>query len=204
MDKGEFSSFLLDFFFLFTTLFLWGPLLSLIFFLMNTVFFDKIPNKLSSLKIRNHWISDLVTLFVHFSCFESVDPLSKFWGFFGLTHIFCLQCLKNSLLLSLGSAVYFVFHKYFLPQSYSEKGSLGNSCCSSVETIWLGCRFDPWLPSVGQGSGIAMSYGVSHRLSSDPVLLWLWYRPAAVAPIWSLAWDLPCAAGAALKSQINK
>ena len=30
----------------------------------------------------------------------------------------------------------------------------------------------------------------------DPVLLWLWCRPAAAAPIWPLAWELPYAAGA--------
>ena len=33
----------------------------------------------------------------------------------------------------------------------------------------------------------------------DPALLWLWWRPAAAAPIRSLAWELPHAAGAALK-----
>ena len=32
------------------------------------------------------------------------------------------------------------------------------------------------------------------------VLLWLWHRPAAVAPIRPLAWEPPCAVGVALKS----
>ena len=31
------------------------------------------------------------------------------------------------------------------------------------------------------------------------VLLWLWHRPAAVAPIQPLVWELPCATSAALK-----
>ena len=31
------------------------------------------------------------------------------------------------------------------------------------------------------------------------LLLWLWCRPAAVAPIGPLAWELPYASGAALK-----
>ena len=35
----------------------------------------------------------------------------------------------------------------------------------------------------------------------DPALLWLWCGPAASAPIRPLAWDLPYAAGAALKRQ---
>ena len=35
----------------------------------------------------------------------------------------------------------------------------------------------------------------------DPVLLWLWCRPAAAAPVWSLAWELPYATGVALKSK---
>ena len=38
----------------------------------------------------------------------------------------------------------------------------------------------------------------------DPALLWLWYRPAAAALIQPLAWELLCAAGAALKRQKNK
>ena len=33
-----------------------------------------------------------------------------------------------------------------------------------------------------------------------PVLLWLWCRPAATAPMRPLAWKLPYALGAALKS----
>ena len=47
-----------------------------------------------------------------------------------------------------------------------------------------------------------MSYGVGHRCGSDPVLLWLWCRPAAAAPIGPLAWELPHAAGVALKRKI--
>ena len=46
-----------------------------------------------------------------------------------------------------------------------------------------------------------MSCGVCCRLSSDPELLWLWRRPAAIAPIGPLAWEHPSATGAALKRQ---
>ena len=44
-----------------------------------------------------------------------------------------------------------------------------------------------------------MSCGVGHRCDSDPVFLWLWCKPAAVALIRPLAWKLPYAASAALK-----
>ena len=37
---------------------------------------------------------------------------------------------------------------------------------------------------------------MGRRHSSDPVLLWLWRRPVATAPIQPLAWDPPYAAGA--------
>ena len=47
-----------------------------------------------------------------------------------------------------------------------------------------------------------MHCGVGRRWGSDPLLLWLWCRPAAVAPIRPLAWKLPYAAGTALKSKI--
>ena len=41
-----------------------------------------------------------------------------------------------------------------------------------------------------------MSYGIGHRCGLVLVLLWLWHRPADEAPIWPLAWELPCAVGA--------
>ena len=49
-----------------------------------------------------------------------------------------------------------------------------------------------------------MSCGVRRRLGSDLVLLWLWCRPAAVAPVRLLAWELSYAAGAALKSKTKQ
>ena len=57
---------------------------------------------------------------------------------------------------------------------------------------------------MGEGSGIAVSCGIGHRCGSDLALLWLWHRPAATAPIRSLAWEAPYAAGAALKRQKTK
>ena len=44
-----------------------------------------------------------------------------------------------------------------------------------------------------------MSYGVGHRCGLELMLLWLWYRLAAVAPIGHLAWEPPHVANAALK-----
>ena len=46
--------------------------------------------------------------------------------------------------------------------------------------------------------GIDVSCGVDCRLGLDPVMLWLWHRLETEAPIWSLAWELPYAAGEAL------
>ena len=37
--------------------------------------------------------------------------------------------------------------------------------------------------------------------AAQPTLLWLWYRLAAVALIRPLDWELPCAAGLALKKK---
>jgi len=45
-----------------------------------------------------------------------------------------------------------------------------------------------------------VSCGVGCRRSSDPVLLWLWRRPVATAPIRPLAWESPYAAGAAQRN----
>ena len=49
-----------------------------------------------------------------------------------------------------------------------------------------------------------MSCGVDRRHGSDPTLLWLWCRPAAIALIRPLAWEPPCALGAALERQKKK
>ena len=60
---------------------------------------------------------------------------------------------------------------------------------TNVSRIHGGCRFDPWPCHVGRRHG------------SDRLLLWLWHRPAATAPIGPLAWESPYAMGAALKRQ---
>ena len=51
--------------------------------------------------------------------------------------------------------------------------------------------------SVGRGSSVAMGRGVGWIRGSDPTLLWLWQRLAAVALIRPLAWELPYAVGVA-------
>ena len=46
-----------------------------------------------------------------------------------------------------------------------------------------------------------MSCGVGRRRSLDMVLLWLWCRLTATAPIGPLAWGPPYTSGAALKKK---
>ena len=51
-----------------------------------------------------------------------------------------------------------------------------------------------------------MSCAIGRRRGSDPAWLWLWLwcTLAAVAPIGPLAWEPPCAVGAALKKKEKK
>ena len=49
-----------------------------------------------------------------------------------------------------------------------------------------------------------MSCGIGRRPGMDPAFLWLWHRPAAVAPIQPLAWELPYALAVALKKKKKK
>ena len=49
-----------------------------------------------------------------------------------------------------------------------------------------------------------MSCGVGQRLGLDPALLWLWSRPEVIAPVRPLAWEPPCAMGAALEKEEKK
>ena len=46
-----------------------------------------------------------------------------------------------------------------------------------------------------------MSCRVGCRHGLDPMLLWLWHRPAAAAPFQPLAWEPLYATGAALKKK---
>ena len=52
-----------------------------------------------------------------------------------------------------------------------------------------------------QDPSVAVSCGLGRRCGSDPALLWLWRRLAAVAPIRPRAWELPYAVGVALNSK---
>ena len=58
----------------------------------------------------------------------------------------------------------------------------------------------PGLAQWVKDPSVAVSYGVGRRRGSDPVLLWLWCRPVATAPIRPLASESLCAVGAAKKN----
>ena len=49
-----------------------------------------------------------------------------------------------------------------------------------------------------------MSCAVGCRCGSDPALLWVWCRPAAIAPMRPLAWEPPCALGSAPPQKKNE
>ena len=49
-----------------------------------------------------------------------------------------------------------------------------------------------------------MGCDIGHRRGSDPMLLWLWYRPVATALIGPLAWEPPYAMGTALEKAKDK
>ena len=65
-----------------------------------------------------------------------------------------------------------------------------------------------WVQSLASLSRLRIrrwvSCGVGHRRGLAPALLWLWCRLAAIALIRPLAWELPYAAGVALKRQKKK
>ena len=62
-----------------------------------------------------------------------------------------------------------------------------------------------WVQSLASFSGLRIQHchelWVGHRCDWDTVLLWLWRRLAAVAPIQPLAWELKYATSVALKKQ---
>ena len=67
--------------------------------------------------------------------------------------------------------------------------SLGVPITAQQKWTWLG-TMRLWVWSLPSLSGLRIRHCCG-----------LWCRPAAIAPIWPLAWEPPCAAGAALKSK---
>ena len=84
---------------------------------------------------------------------------------------------------------------------YNTWSSLCGSTVNKPTRIHKDAGSIPGLVQWVEGSGVAMSCGVGRRLGLDPVSLWLWHSPAAAAPIRPLAWELPYATGADLKSK---
>ena len=71
---------------------------------------------------------------------------------------------------------------------------------STLQTQLASMRMRGLIPGLTQWvKDPVLSCGVGRRRGSDPTLLWLWCRLAAVAPIQPLAWELPYAMGVALK-----
>ena len=69
----------------------------------------------------------------------------------------------------------------------------GSSHCGSVVTNWI---------SIHEDAGLIP--GLAPQWVKYLVLLWLWCRPAATAPIPPLAWKLPYAVDVVLKRQKKK
>ena len=61
----------------------------------------------------------------------------------------------------------------------------------------------PGLTQWVKDPALPQSYGLGRRHGSDLRLLWLWHRPAALAPFQPLAWEPPYASSVALKRQKN-
>ena len=89
------------------------------------------------------------------------------------------------------------------------KSVVRSSCCGARQK-WI--RLVSTRMQVGSLASLS-GLGIRHchelwyidrRCSSALTLLWLRCRPAAVALIWPLAWELPYAASAALKSKKKK
>ena len=95
----------------------------------------------------------------------------------------CLRCMNVLFLIEITSTFSYWWKKTKF------KKTRRSSRCGAAET-------NPTRNHVVAGSIPGLAQWVK-----DLALLWLWCRPAAVAPIGLLAWDAPYATGVALKSK---
>ena len=80
-----------------------------------------------------------------------------------------------------------------------------SSWCGSVVTNLTGIHEDVGLiPGPAQWVKNPALLQAARRCGSDPVLPWLWCRPAAAALIPPLDWELPYATGVALREKKKK
>ena len=121
-------------------------------------------------------------------------------------YFYCYFTLwTTSALVTAGNRVISIFKS-----NQIRKSNPVNSHCGSAGYELTSIHDDegliPGLTHCVKDQALPVSCGVGHICSSEPVLLrlWLWRRPAAVAPIRPLAWEPPYAAHAALKSKKKK
>ena len=60
---------------------------------------------------------------------------------------------------------------------------MGAQWVKNLTSVHEDASLIPGLDQQVKGSGVAVSCSVGHRRGLDLVLLWLWCRPAAAAPI---------------------
>ena len=109
------------------------------------------------------------------------------------------------------AALFTIAKRWRRPKGPSQRNGLRrcgtwSSRCGSVETSLRIHEDSGSIPDLPQSVGdLALPWAVVWSqtwLRSG--MLWPWCRPAAVAPIWPLAWELPYAVGAALKRKRKK
>ena len=61
-----------------------------------------------------------------------------------------------------------------------------------------------WLTNLTGNHEVSGSIPALTQWVGDPLLLWLWCRPVAAAPITPLVWEPPYAAGVALEKTKKK
>ena len=169
--------------------------LSMVFFLLIQFQFQ-FPEFLKSLLHLLSIMGKIINYFLSKYCFCAIPSLLSCWhNYTNGVHIYsvnmsllCFFC-PWLLLFSVLHSDYIILVNTDAKRRKEEFPSWlsGNE---SDQHPW-GCRFHLWPHSVVWGSSVAMSCGIGHRQGLDPVLLQLWCKPAAGAPIRPLAWEPP-------------
>ena len=161
-----------------------------------------LPSFRNSSGLRQKWIQKICKCIfkTSFSWLWKIKLITKFVFHRNWYNHVCQ--LSKSLIIS-----YFLQIRDKIPWHRKSRISTWNFCCGLAKTNLTSIHEDTvWFLALLIGLRIWHCHQLwcKSQMWPESWMLWLWYRLAATALIWPLAWEPPYAVGVALKKNICK